>query len=145
MTDVVALTKRLYKRIEWQTVPDDIGQEDLSEFVAEAIQYLYVITGRSSQFSWSKFEKDDEMFISFEDDLNADEEQYVLVTAQIDFFAKVQADYSDMVSFTTNALSVTHGDKPFENLQNKLEGLEHERTKIWYKMNRFHHLGGVSI
>lgn len=145
MTDVVALANRLYKRIEWQTVPDEITREDLTEFIAEAIEHLYVMTGRSHLFSDDLFTKDDEMYLTFEDDLIADEKQYVLVTAEIIFFSKVQATYSDLVSYSTNAWSVTHGDKPFANLQTRLTDLESERTKIWYKMNRFHHLGGVSI
>ena len=145
MTDIVALAKRLYKAIEWQTVPDEMSREDLSEFIADAIEYLYVMTGRSSQFSTSKFVMDDELYISYADDLSADERQYVLLTAEINFFEKVQTDFSDLVSWSTNAMTLSHGDKPFANIQTKLDGLEKRRNEVWYKMNRFHHLGGVVI
>ena len=46
-----------------------------------------------------------------------DEQEYVLVTAEISFYKKVQTSVSDLVSYTTDAMSVSHGDKPFANLQ----------------------------
>ena len=47
MTDLESLTRRLYRRIEWQRVPDYVTREDLSQFIADAIRHLYVMTGRA--------------------------------------------------------------------------------------------------
>ena len=46
MTDIVTLAARLYDRIEWQNVPDDVTQDDLTALVADAIRFLYVVTGK---------------------------------------------------------------------------------------------------
>ncbi len=59
MTDVVLLAKRLYSRIEWQRVPDYVTREDLSQYIADAIRNLYVMTGRSAMFDERMFTYDD--------------------------------------------------------------------------------------
>lgn len=138
MTDVVALAKRLHRKIEWQIVPQDVGQEDLTEMIVEGIRRLYVMTGRSALFNMNKFTQDNGLYISFSDDLETDDEEYVIVCAQIDFYQKVQSDVSTLTSYSTDAMSVSHGDKPFANLQQRQDDLKSEQRQIWYKMTRYH-------
>jgi hypothetical protein len=59
MTDITALAERLFTRIEWQRVPFDVTQDDLVDYIVEAIRYLYVMTGRALQYSDALFEKRD--------------------------------------------------------------------------------------
>ena len=137
MTDIVGLASKLFDRIEWQNTPDDVTKDDLCDMVAEAIRYPYVVTGRALEFDDSMFVKGDDSYI-FSPTLRIDEEEYVILTAEIIFYKKVQTGVSDLVSYTTDAMSVSHGDKPFANLQQKLNDLEAARRVIWYKMIRFH-------
>lgn len=115
MTDITALAERLYTRIEWQRVPFDVTQEDLINYIVEAIRYLYVLTGRALQYSDDLFLKQDDLICSFSPTLAEDEKEYVLLTALIEFYRKVQTTVSDLTSYTTDAMSVTHGDKPYQN------------------------------
>lgn len=138
MTDIVWLAEKLYKRIEWQSVPDTLYEEDLTVAISDSIRHLYVMTGRALMFNEGMFEQDGTMYVSFSEDQMADEIEYVLVTAEIDFYRKVQSSVDDLVSYTTDAMSVTHGDKPFANLQNKIDDAYRRQTQIWYKMTRYH-------
>lgn len=137
MTDVIGLASRLFNRIEWQRVPNDVTRDDLADLIVNAIRYLYVVTGRALEFSESMFTIDEDTY-TFSRTLPLDEEEYVILTAEIDFYKKVQSSVSDQVSYTTDAMSVSHGDKPFANIQQKLADLESQRKIIWYKMIRFH-------
>lgn len=137
MTDVIALASRLFDRIEWQNTPDDVTKDDLAVMIADAIRYLYVVTGRALEFNESMFSKGEDTY-TFAPALQLDEQEYVILTAEINFYTKVQTGVSDQVSYTTDAMSVSHGDKPFANLQQKLVDLEARRRIIWYKMIRFH-------
>jgi len=65
---------------------------------------------------------------------------YALVTAEIAFYTKVQKTVDTLTSYSTDALSVTHGDKPFANLQTTIVDLKTEQRQLWYKMTRYHHL-----
>ena len=138
MTDVIGLASRLFNRIEWQRVPDTVTREDLTEMIADAIRYLYVVTGRTEQFKDDMFTVSGGLYSTFSQTLLLDEQEYVLLTAEIGFYKKVQASVSDQVSYTTDAMSVAHGDKPFANIQQKLTDLERDRRIIWYKMIRYH-------
>ncbi len=86
------------------------------------------------------FVKEEDVYVSFEEDLPLDEEEYVLVVAEIFFLQKVQSTVDQLTSYSTDALSVTHGDKPFANLQQRITDLKNDRREIWYKMTRYHHL-----
>lgn len=138
MTDLESLTRRLYRRIEWQRVPDYVTREDLSQFIADAIRHLYVMTGRSNVFTEDLFTYNDDLVMEFKPDLQLDEQEYVLVCAEIDFYAKVQSEVSELTSYTTDAMAVSHGDKPFANLQQMLEDLRRTKAQIWHKMSRYH-------
>lgn len=61
----------------------------------------------------------------------------MLTTAEIAFYKKVQASVDDITSYTTDAMAVTHGDKPFANLQQKITDLDTRQRMIWYKMARY--------
>lgn len=70
------------------------------------------------------------------DDLKIDELRYAFLSAKIAFFQKVQTDVNNIVGYTTDALTVTNADKPYQNLAGTIDGLENERRKIYYSMVR---------
>lgn len=94
MTDVIGLAARLFDRIEWQNTPDDVTKDDLAVMIADAIRYLYVVTGRALEFNESMFNKGEDDF-TFSQTLRLDEEEYVILTAEINFYKKVQTSVSD--------------------------------------------------
>lgn len=140
MTDMIELAHEQYDRIQWQTVPEDVTREDLTGFIARGIRDLYVKTGRSEVFSEDMFVRTENEYETFSETLPLDEQQYVLVSAEICFYSKVQTTVDTLTSYSTDALSVTHGDKPFANLQQRITDLKMEQRQIWYKMTRYHHL-----
>ena len=73
----------------------------------------------------------------YEGHFEIDEEEYIKICSQIDFFQKVQNAYNEKVSYTTDALSVTNADKPYANLKDTIANLENERRIVYFKMVRF--------
>ena len=142
MTDVVALAQRLYRRINQQTTPDTVGWVDLVHFIEDAIEDLYVISGRALQYSEDKFELDESgNAATFADDLKLDEKKWVVLKAEIQFFKWVQASVDDQTSYTTDAMAVTHGDKLYEHIGSTIDRLEAELNRVWYTMTRYNQLG----
>lgn len=138
MTDIMELANKLYTRVKWQNVPEPVTQEDLTALIADGIRYLYVMTGRALTFDENWFIKEEDMYVSFEQDLPLDEKEYVQVTAEIDLYREAQTDVNELTSYTTDAMAVAHGDKPFANLETTIMDAESRREKIWYKMIRYH-------
>lgn len=89
-------------------------------------------------FDESKFVFEDGAYLSFADDLPLDEREYVILTAQMSLLKKAQTSVNELTSYSTDAMTVTHGDKPFANLQQTIDGVETERLRVWYKMFRYH-------
>lgn len=73
MTDIIALTEQLHKRIEWQNVPYDVTIDDMCEYVARAIEHLYVVTGRALSFREDMFIIDSGLYVGFTETLPLDE------------------------------------------------------------------------
>ena len=142
MTDIVKLAQRLHKKINSQRTPEEVHWTDQVDWIAEAIRTLYVISGRTMLFSEDKFEYDDSGNPeTFEDTLSLDEEEWVLLEAQIEFYKWVQASHDDLVSYSTDAMAVTHGNKPYEHIGQTIDRLEGERNRIWYAMTRYNQMG----
>ena len=60
-----------------------------------------------------------------------------MICAQMEFFKRVQSDVNNIIGYSTNALTVTNADKPYENLKDSLLNLENERRILFFKMVRF--------
>lgn len=137
VTDLSRLTEALHSRIEWQKTPEEVYREDLTGYVVLGIKDLYIMTGRAAQYTDELFEYEDGVPIVYKGDLPADEEEYVLTVAQINFFNKVKTDVNNHVGYTTDALSVTHADKPYRYLSETIGDLEQRKRILWFKMGRY--------
>ena len=142
MTDVVKLANRLYRKVNQQQTPVPVGWIDLVQKIEDAIEDLYVISGRSSQFSEDMFEVDESGSVcTFAADLELDERKWIVKKAEIEFYKWVQASVDDQTSYSTDAMSVTHGDKPYEHIGQTIDRLQGELNRIWYTMTRYNQLG----
>jgi hypothetical protein len=142
------LAKRLFNKIKWQNTPEQIGADDLVDLICDAIRMLFVISGRTNLFSEDMFIYDEEdpdraSPVSFAYDFLIDEIEWILLSAQIEFYKTVQSNVDDLLSYTTDAMSLSHGDKPYKNISESLDRLTDERNVVWTRMVRFNQLGVV--
>ena len=126
MTDVEQLAAELKQRTEWQDTPVELEDTDYQEMVIQAVRPLYVMTGRYLQF-----DRDSEI------ELTADEFEYVLTTAEMGFYRKVQADVNRIVGYSTDAMTITNADKPYANISQTLAELANRQRILYYKMVRY--------
>lgn len=126
MTDMERMARELRQRTEWQDTPVELVDEDYQEIIRQAVRHLYVMTGRYSQY-------DD----SSETALNADEYEYVLTTAEIGFYRRVQSDVNRIVGYSTDAMTITNADKPYANISQTVAELLNRQRILYYKMTRF--------
>ena len=141
MTSIAGIAERLYRKIRWQEVPEQVGYEDMVAYVCDAIRRLYVISGRTFLFSEDKFVLDDNGLMAFQDDMEIDEIEWILLESQIEFYKACQSNVDNLTGYTTDAMSVTHSDKPYANLGKTIEILKDEQNVIWTRMVRFNQLG----
>lgn len=126
MTDMQKMAQELKQRTEWQDTPVKMTEEDYLEIVRQAVRHLYVMTGRYTQY-------DDKTDIA----LSADEFEYVLTTAEIGFYRRVQSDVNRIVGYSTDAMTITNADKPYANISQTISELLNRQRILYYKMTRF--------
>ena len=126
MTDMQKMAQELKQRTEWQDTPVELVQEDYLEIVRQAVRHLYVMTGRYMQY-------DENIAIA----LSADEYEYVLTTAEIGFYRRVQSDVNRIVGYSTDAMTITNADKPYANISQTVNELLNRQRILYYKMTRY--------
>lgn len=126
MTDMQRMAQELKQRTEWQDTPVVLAEDDYLEIVRQAVRHLYVMTGRYTQY-------DDKTDIS----LSTDEYEYVLTTAEIGFYRRVQSDVNRIVGYSTDAMTITNADKPYANISQTVNELLNRQRILYYKMTRF--------
>ena len=137
MTNISELANELKDATRWQKTPLPLSDNDYVSIIIRALKRLYIDTGRASVFNMDMITKNDDENVCFTEDLPIDEEEYVLLCAQIGFFNQVKTDVNNIVGYTTDALSVTNADKPYANIKDSIEKLENERRITYYKMSRY--------
>jgi len=126
MTDMQKMAQELKQRTEWQDTPVELVHEDYLEIVRQAVRHLYVMTGRFMQY-------DENIAIA----LSADEYEYVLTTAEIGFYRRVQSDVNRIVGYSTDAMTITNADKPYANISQTVNELLNRQRILYYKMTRY--------
>lgn len=124
------LAYRLQYDVKWQETPDAMTEDDFYYMIQCGIRRLFIDTARSASYEETE-----------EYDLEIDEQEYVLICAKLLFFDMVKSSLDQMVSYTTNALSITGGDKPYKNIKETRNELEAERIRTFNKMDRYVHAG----
>ena len=138
MTDLIDWSEKLVSSIEWQLVPVDMTVDDCVPFIVEAIEFFYIMSGDALRYSDDLVITDEEAgTVMFDRDFKVDERQYILTTAMILFYQKVQSDVNELMSYTTDAMSVANADKPFANLAGMIDNLKERQLMIWHKMTRY--------
>ena len=105
--------------------------------IEAALKDLYVITGRAALFTEDKMVRDNGAPIEYDTILQLDEEEYLLITAEIGFFRLVQTDVNNLFGYATDAMTITNADKPYSNLAATIAELEQKRRTLYYKMVRY--------
>ncbi len=99
---------------------------DYLEIARQAVRHLYVMTGRGEQYGAEADTK-----------INADEWEYILTTAEIGFYRKIQSDVNRIVGYSTDAMTITNADKPYANISQTIAELLNRQRVLYYKMTRY--------
>lgn len=105
MTDLTQLAAELRQRTQWQQTPVEMTEADYLEIARQAVRHLYVMTGRYIQYD-----------VDDVPELDVDEYEYVLTTAEISFYRRVQSDVNRIIGYSTDAMTITNADKPYANI-----------------------------
>lgn len=122
--------------LKWQRTPERITHVDYKNMVIRALKRLFIDTGRALQYDPMLLIADERGHI-YDANFGIDEQRYIVICAEIEFFKRVQTDVNNIVGYSTDALTVTNSDKPYAHLQDTIGNLEQQRRQLYYRMTRY--------
>ena len=134
IVSITQLAEKLKEEMEWQATPEALSDEQYADMIINGLEKLYIDTNRPTLYDKSLFILNDDGELIYNADLPINEIAYIMLCAKMAFLRKVQTDVNNIVSYSTNALSVANADKPYMNIKDSLMEFEHERRILYYKM-----------
>lgn len=135
MLNITELANEVHELTAWQDTPVMLSEKDYTRIVLRALRKFFVDINHPEEYDIALFVEDDALYYNRE--FQIDEEEYILVLCKLEFFKRVQTDVNNTFGYSTDALTVTNADKPYANLKNTIEDLEHERRIYINKMVRY--------
>jgi len=135
--NITEMASELQEETAWQETPEALMREDYVKMVVKALRKFFVDINHVSEFDMTLYTMDDDGNVCYDREFLADEEEYIFTLCKIMFFKKVQTDSNNLFGYSTNALSVTNADKPYANLKDTIDDLQHERRINFNKMVRY--------
>lgn len=130
-TSFISIRDQLKKNIKNQRTPTTFSDDDLLELVVLGTQRLYVDSGIDS--NWIT-EYVSGATPTLTRTLSLTQIEYCVVASEIEFFKSIRNWWNTLVSYTTDALSVTNAVKPFEFLNLTIEQKENRLLELFYKL-----------
>jgi hypothetical protein len=129
MTSLIDIQSELESNIKFQATPIPMSPSDYLSFTIKGVKRLYTDEGIEDNFLVD-FDKVNNTLTR---DLTLTELEYSCISAEIAFRNQIKDDLSSIVSYSTNALSVSNGDKPYKNLKEIVDELESRLAKLAFK------------
>lgn len=137
MLNVTELASELQELTAWQETPMPLTDADYTKIVIRAVKKFFVDINHPEEYVLSLWITDEDDNPCYNREFNITEEWYILILCRIEFFKRVQTDVNNSFGYTTDALAVTNADKPYANLKDTLDNLEHERRIVFNKMVQY--------
>jgi len=135
--NITEMAEELKELTAWQETPVVLDLGDYVKMVARALRKFFVDINHPEEYDITLYITADDGNNYYDREFLIDEEEYILSLCKIEFFQRVQTDVNNTFGYTTNALTITNADKPYANLKNTLEDLQHERRINFNKMVRY--------
>jgi len=117
--------------IKFYQTPITYVSADYDKIVLRGTKRYYVDVGIEDSFS-SNYSATPSPQLS--SDLSLSEKEYILVSSQIEFMKQILGDVAQILSYSTDALSVTNADKPYLHLRTDILALELRLSELFYKI-----------
>lgn len=125
-----SLVNDLKDATRFQPTPIPYTDEDYLKLVIKGLKAIY------TDFNNSSFSTDiDTVNLVINRDFSVAEEEYILNCSLINFFMLVQQDVNTIVGYSTDSLSISNADKPYQNLANQIKELKVRNIELFPKVD----------
>jgi hypothetical protein len=130
-TSFTALRDDLKKSVQFYKTPIAYTDDTYNYLLEQGIKRYYTDLNLMDKYSAEYVEMpNQEILVNY----NIKVQEYIKTAARIEFFTQVKGDAAQLFSYSTNALSVTGGDKPYKNISNDITLGEDRLTELFFKI-----------
>lgn len=138
MTDLNSVVTQIKANFTNQRTPTTYSDADYLNFVITGFKRLYNDTGKEGDWS-NEFSVD-----SLSRDLNLLELEYGSKCSEIEVLKNIRNAWNTLVSYTTNALTISNAFKPFEFLTKQINEHENHLIQIFHRMTDVSNSSNIS-
>lgn len=128
-TSIESISSQLQTNTKNQRTPTTLTSNDYLEMAILGTKRFYIDIGNEDNWS-SEFDGTDTITRT----LNILEIDYCILASEIVFYEQLICGWNDLVSYTTNAISVTNAIKPYEAIRETIKIKEKKLIDLFYKM-----------
>ena len=128
-TSLSTIQDELETRTQFQTTPITFDSDDYYGFVIDGAKRLYIDAGYET---WTS--NYDSTAKTISRTLTTPEYEYVLICSEIAFYNVVKKAWSTIQGYSTDALTLTYPNKPWENIKSAIDDLEKRLSELFYKI-----------
>jgi hypothetical protein len=130
-TSLISIRDQLIKNVKHQRAPTTYVNDDYLDLAILGAKRLYVDSGIES--SWDT-EYSSGATPTISRTLNLTQIEYCVVASEIEFFKSIRNWWNILISYTTDALTVSNAFKPFDFLNLTIEQKENRLLELFYKL-----------
>lgn len=131
-TSLISIRDQLKKNVKNQRTPSVYSDDDLLELAILGAQRLYIDSGLTA---WDT-EYSSGATPTLTRTLNLTQIEYCVVASEIEFFKSIRNWWNTLISYTTDALTVSNAFKPFDFLNLTIEQKEQRLQELFYKLGQ---------
>ncbi len=122
---------RLKDDMKFQATPIVYTDAQYKSLVVRGIRTLYSDLGNDQEY----YTQVDETNGEVSRDLTISEKEYIVNASEIAFLKQIQADVSQIIGYTTDALQITNANKPYENLADQIQLISDRNVELFSKIS----------
>lgn len=129
MTSLEDIKTELIGNVKFQATPISMTDSDYLSFTIQGVKRLYIDEGIENNFLID-FDKVNNTLLR---NLTLTEMEYAWTCAEIAFRTQIKDDLAELVSYTTDALSIGNAMQPYKNSVLVIQNLEDRLAKLAFK------------
>lgn len=131
-TSIEAISTQLQTNTKFQRTPTTLTSADYLALAIIGTKKFYIAIGAES--SWTtEFDGTDTITRT----LSELELDYCVLASEIAFYDQLIGNWNTLIGYTTNALTITNANKPFENIRDLIKTKKIELVNLFYKMTEY--------
>lgn len=134
-TSLSPLLTQFKSNVKFQVTPIPYNDLDYLSLLLQGVKRLYIDKGIEDDYITDYYTETIESVTThyLKRDLSLTEQEYIIIASEIAFLKQIKAEVNQIVGYSSDALSITGANKPYENISQDIAELENRLSQLGWK------------